>query len=299
ALPVAGLVQLLNGQDRFCTTSSCAGRVLLVQAPPATAAAGLIPRGKKAKCGGFRASPTALIRAALCQDRSGYEVQKKNCVWLMVTHHMCTKEEVMTALQKATGDAIFKFEPFVLHVLCRELQDAQLLHSAAINSGFRNSGITVGRRGKIMMAVRSTHCLEVPLSQMGKLMVTEEYVDFLVQIANRKMEENLKRIDRFYSCLQLALKTQHGSSSSLCETVKTCSTHSCRSKRKPDKACGVIASPDSNSSCETVQTYSVYVRRRKRNTDNVHGVNTSPDNNEDSESEDDPEINLNIFEEIY
>ncbi|XP_019387180.1 PREDICTED: tRNA wybutosine-synthesizing protein 3 homolog isoform X2 [Crocodylus porosus] len=267
-LPVAGLVQLLNGQDRFCTTSSCSGRVLLAQVPPAAA------------------------------DSSGYEVQKKNCVWLMVTHHMCTKEE-MTALQKATGDAVFKFEPFVLHVLCRELQDAQLLHSAAINSGFRNSGITVGRRGKIMMAVRSTHSLEVPLSQMGKLMVTEEYVDFLVQIANRKMEENLKRIDRFYRCLQLALKTQRGSSSSLCETVKTCSTHSCRSKRIPDKACGVIASPDSNSPCETVQTYSMYVRRRKRSTDNVHGVNTSPDNNEDSENEDDPEINLNIFEEIY
>lgn len=33
----------------------------------------------------------------------------------------------MTALEKATGDAVFKFEPFVLHVLCRELQDAQLL----------------------------------------------------------------------------------------------------------------------------------------------------------------------------
>lgn len=33
----------------------------------------------------------------------------------------------MTALEKATGDAVFKFEPFVLHVLCQELQDAQLL----------------------------------------------------------------------------------------------------------------------------------------------------------------------------
>ncbi|EMP33207.1 tRNA wybutosine-synthesizing protein 3 like protein [Chelonia mydas] len=80
----------------------------------------------------------------------------------------------MTALQKATGDAVFKFEPFILHVQCQELQDAQLL------------------------AVRSTHCLEVPLSHMGQLMVTEEYVDFLVQIANRKMEENMKRIDRSF-----------------------------------------------------------------------------------------------------
>ncbi|NWX21718.1 TYW3 protein, partial [Aegotheles bennettii] len=97
----------------------------------------------------------------------------------------------MTALEKATGDVVFKFEPFVLHVLCQELQDAQLLHSVAVKSGFRNSGITVGRGGKIMMAVRSTHCLEVPLSQKGKLMVSKEYIEFLIHVANRKMEENI------------------------------------------------------------------------------------------------------------
>ncbi|KGL82229.1 tRNA wybutosine-synthesizing protein 3, partial [Tinamus guttatus] len=97
----------------------------------------------------------------------------------------------MTALEEVAGDVVFKFEPFVLHVLCRELQDAQLLHSAAIDSGFRNSGITVGKKGKIVMAVRSTHCLEVPLSHMGKLMVSEEYIEFLIQTANQKMEENM------------------------------------------------------------------------------------------------------------
>ncbi|NXE25288.1 TYW3 protein, partial [Ardeotis kori] len=96
----------------------------------------------------------------------------------------------MTALEKATGDVVLKFEPFVLHVLCQELQDAQLLHSVAIDSGFRNSGITVGRGGKIMMAVRSTLCLEVPLSHKGKLMVSEEYIEFLICVANQKMEEN-------------------------------------------------------------------------------------------------------------
>ncbi|NXH16127.1 TYW3 protein, partial [Bucco capensis] len=96
----------------------------------------------------------------------------------------------MTALQKATGDAVLKFEPFVLHVLCQELRDAQLLHSVAVESGFRNSGITVGRGGKTMMAVRSTHCLEVPLTRQGRLMVSEEYIEFLIHIANQKMEEN-------------------------------------------------------------------------------------------------------------
>ena len=38
----------------------------------------------------------------------------------------------------------------------------QLVHLTAVESGFRNSGITVGRAGKFVSAVRSTHGLEVP-----------------------------------------------------------------------------------------------------------------------------------------
>jgi len=34
----------------------------------------------------------------------------------------------------------------------------------SIESGFRNSGLTLGKAGKIVLAVRSTHGLEVPLT---------------------------------------------------------------------------------------------------------------------------------------
>nr|XP_048309491.1 tRNA wybutosine-synthesizing protein 3 homolog isoform X2 [Myodes glareolus] len=155
------VVELLNSREEFFTTSSCAGRILLLDGSP---------------------------------NDSG--VQKQHCCWLLVTHKPCVKEDVMAALQGATSSAVLKFEPFILHVQCRTLQDAQTLHSVAIDSGFRNSGITVGKRGKTMMAVRSTHGLEVPLSHKGKLMVTEEYIEFLLTIANQKMEENKKRIER-------------------------------------------------------------------------------------------------------
>ncbi|KAG2461644.1 TYW3 protein, partial [Polypterus senegalus] len=111
------------------------------------------------------------------------EVQKQGCAWLFVTHQKCAKEDLISSLQKSQGDAVFKFEPFVLHVQCHRLEDAQLL------------------------AVRSTHCLEVPLTREGQLLVTEEYIDFLVEVANQKMEENQKRIERFFSCLQHALTT--------------------------------------------------------------------------------------------
>ncbi|KAJ0059079.1 hypothetical protein NL108_007455, partial [Boleophthalmus pectinirostris] len=78
------------------------------------------------------------------------DVQKQNCQWLFVSHQKCTTEELVEAVGRSSGDAVLKFEPFVLHVQCRRLDDAQLMHSVAVNSGFRNSGLTVGKTRKII-----------------------------------------------------------------------------------------------------------------------------------------------------
>jgi len=72
----------------------------------------------------------------------------------------------------------------------------------ALVSGFKNSGIVVGKKANVIMAVRSTHSLEVPLVHNGRLMVSDEYVKFLVDVANKKHEENQIRIDRFFGNLQ-------------------------------------------------------------------------------------------------
>nr|XP_040027901.1 tRNA wybutosine-synthesizing protein 3 homolog isoform X2 [Gasterosteus aculeatus aculeatus] len=143
---IANVVSLLNSREEYFTTSSCSGRVILID------------------------------RAAGSSD-----IHKQNCVWLFVSHQKCTSEDLMCALAGSSGDAVFKFEPFVLHLQCRWLEDAQL------------------------MAVRSTHGLEVPLSREGKLLVEHEYIHFLTQIANQKMEENRRRIHRYYQNLQSAL----------------------------------------------------------------------------------------------
>ncbi|XP_021564226.1 tRNA wybutosine-synthesizing protein 3 homolog [Carlito syrichta] len=212
---VAELVRLLNAQEQFFTTSSCAGRVVLLD-------------------GGI----------------NGFEVQKQNCCWLLVTHKPCVKDDVTQALKKARGEVVLKFEPFVLHVQCRQLRDAQILHSAAVDSGFRNSGITVGKRGKIVLAVRSTHGLEVPLSHKGKLMVTEEYIGFLLNVANQKMEENKKRIERFYNCLQHALEREAITNShpKIEEQNNPSCTH--RRKRNPEKACGKCITEENEKDLE-------------------------------------------------
>ncbi|XP_066232677.1 tRNA wybutosine-synthesizing protein 3 homolog [Saccopteryx leptura] len=228
---VAELVQLLNGREQFFTTSSCAGRIILLEA-----------------------------------SISGLDVQKQNCCWLLVTHKPCIKEDVIVALKKANGDTVLKFEPFVLHVQCRQLQDAQILHSVAIDSGFRNSGITVGKRGKTMLAVRSTHGLEVPLCHKGKLMVTEEYIDFLLKIANQKMEENKKRIERFYNCLQHALERE--------------------------------AITNSHPKGKVNEKNNSYSHKKKRNREKARGKCITEENDKELEK-DDPDISVLIFPEDY
>ncbi|XP_076018478.1 tRNA wybutosine-synthesizing protein 3 homolog [Genypterus blacodes] len=167
---IVHVISLLNGCEEYFSTSSCSGRVILIDTAPESSA-----------------------------------VQKQNCVWLFVSHQKCNSDDLMSALDRSTGDAVLKFEPFVLHVQCRRLEDAQLMHSVAINSGFRNSGLTVGKTGKIIAAVRSTHSLEVPLSHQGRLLVGRDYINFLIQMSNQKMEENIRRIQRFYQNLQSAL----------------------------------------------------------------------------------------------
>ncbi|XP_025873862.1 tRNA wybutosine-synthesizing protein 3 homolog isoform X1 [Vulpes vulpes] len=277
----AGLVQLLNGREQYFTTSSCAGRIVLLDGTISfLGIAGYLEAlGVPWPCPGrcrshlrvsvrsdsvqsmetqharelaFRFRSFAAPTPQLSRGINGFEVQKQNCCWLLVTHKPCVKDDVIVALKKANGDAILKFEPLVLHVQCRQLQDAQILHSVAIDSGFRNSGITVGKRGKTMLAVRSTHGLEVPLSHKGKLMVTEEYIDFLLKVANQKMEENKKRIERFYNCLQHALEKETITNSHAKEKIKdkSNSSYTHKKKRNPEAACGKCITEENAKECE-------------------------------------------------
>ena len=95
-----------------------------------------------------------------------------------------------------TGVAFFKFEPMVLHVQCADLESARRLHLAAVESGFKNSGLSVGKK-KIISAVRSSHSLDVPISdEAGNLIVGKDYLKFVTQLADGKLETNFQSIGR-------------------------------------------------------------------------------------------------------
>lgn len=65
---------------------------------------------------------------------------------------------------------------------------------------FPSGALTLGISSvskRIMVAIRCSIRLEVPLGEMGRMMVSPEYVRYLVGIANEKMAANRNRTDAF------------------------------------------------------------------------------------------------------
>ncbi|KAG0441538.1 tRNA wybutosine-synthesizing protein 3 like protein [Dictyocoela muelleri] len=87
----------------------------------------------------------------------------------------------------------FKFEPLLLHVECIDLESAKLFFNKIRSKGFRNSGISISKR--IIVELRNTLKLDVPVKNK-KILINEEYCEYLKKIANLKMKKNFEFIKK-------------------------------------------------------------------------------------------------------
>ncbi|KPM37901.1 hypothetical protein AK830_g8663 [Neonectria ditissima] len=109
----------------------------------------------------------------------------------------------------------FKFEAMILHVLTASPEHAQLLLRCGLQAGFRESGainlLPSGKDGATpMVAIRSMGlAFESLVGQQvngsRRRLVSPEYLQTLVQIANERFAENTKRIERFRAAFRDAV----------------------------------------------------------------------------------------------
>ena len=181
--PIIPLLNTLNDHPSYFTTSSCSGRISILSQPLFTTAIGSAKPKKKARGGS----------------------------WLFVSHDPADPDSILNLLfpyestQSSAScepaELVFRFEPLIIAVECRDLSSAQSLVSLAISCGFRESGITNANK-RVIIAIRCSIRLEVPLGDTRQIMVSPEYVRYLVEVANEKMEANRKRTDRFFEMLK-------------------------------------------------------------------------------------------------
>ncbi|XP_058753871.1 tRNA wybutosine-synthesizing protein 2/3/4 isoform X1 [Vicia villosa] len=179
--PIIPLINTLNQNPNFFTTSSCSGRISILSQPISPIPS---PQTKKKAKGG---------------------------TWLFVSHHPAEPDSVVSLLfpsesthspdSSPISELVFRFEPLIIAIECRDLSSAHSLVSLAISSGFRESGITNANK-RVIIAIRCSIRMEVPLGDTDKIMVTDEYVRYLVRVGNEKMEANRNRTERFLRLLQ-------------------------------------------------------------------------------------------------
>lgn len=161
------ILHLININSDYFTTSSCAGRIIVLQLPEIG--------------------------------------NKKQAVFLGRWHHPVCEDEVVSVLRLYDdGQMWLLAQPPIFHIGCKTLEAANLLMKTGIISGFKQSGIR-SISGQIIVELQSTERMDIPLGYNGKQIIPNELINFFIETANRaitraqkkldQLEENIKKID--------------------------------------------------------------------------------------------------------
>lgn len=153
------ILTLINKFDGCYTSSSCSGRIVLLEIP--------------------------------------HIGDKKRARFLGKWHRKIELKEVETALGKAkNGYVWFIAQSPILHIVTNDSTVADTLLKIAIGCGFKNSGLkSLGK--KIVIEICSTERLDAPIGLNGFLYYKDNYLQILVDISNEIFEKSKDKLDRF------------------------------------------------------------------------------------------------------
>ncbi len=148
----------INDKKEYYTTSSCAGRIILI-------------KGLK---------------------------RKEKGIFLFRTHNKLNFRELKKVLKNINYPKLvyFKLNPCILHVVCRNLDRAGELLRKARKAGWKMSGIMTIKK-RIILELLSTEKMELPIMNNKKVLVSEGYLRLLVRESNDKLRRVREKIRKF------------------------------------------------------------------------------------------------------
>ena len=156
---IISIIDLINSYDDYYTSSSCYGRIVLLEIPEIG--------------------------------------DKKSANWLGKWHRKIEVDEILNASKKANKDLIWILaQSPIIHVFAKNLESADKLIKTAIGCGFKNSGFKTFDKN-IVIEVTSTERLDSPVGIDGKLFCNNEYLSLLVDIANDVIKKSSAKLKKF------------------------------------------------------------------------------------------------------
>jgi len=160
---IAGLCNKINKKKNYYTTSSCAGRIVLLKASDV----------------------------------------KQPDVFLFRTHEKIKLEELKKVIERISkeynGLVEFQQSCCILHIACLSLNDAQEILTKAKLAGWQRSGIIGGKRN--IVELHSTESMSFPIMDKGRLLVDDYFLKLVVEQANNKLERVWNKIERLRSAV--------------------------------------------------------------------------------------------------
>ncbi len=158
------LCDMINSLDDYYTTSSCAGRAMLIKMPAS---------GKK-----------------------------NEAEWLFVSHDKTDSKQLISALSSVPEDSVwFRYEPFILHVAARTVEHAVKLLNLVHDLGIKRAGI-ISISNKIVLEIIGNEHIDAIVSKQGKMLVDDNYINILVDDANKKRDRNLENMNRLCEAIK-------------------------------------------------------------------------------------------------
>lgn len=157
-IDIISLVNEINSKEDYYSTSSCAGRIVLLE----------------------------------------MKSRKKNeCSWIFTKHDKVNFKEVSGSLKnnKSKNEIWFKQQPLILHVACRNLECAKKFLEVS-RKIFRRAGIIAITERKVTVEIIGSENLETIVKD-SNFIIENKYLKHLVRYTNKNFEENRKKIRKF------------------------------------------------------------------------------------------------------
>ena len=153
------ILDLINHIEGFYTSSSCAGRIVLLEIPQIG--------------------------------------DKRGAKFLGIWHRTIELNELKAAATNATKGVLWLLaQAPILHIRAQTLDLANTMVKTAVSCGFKNSAVkSTGK--KIRIEICSTERLDAPIGRDGCLYCEENHLSLLVEISNEVIERSRKKMSRF------------------------------------------------------------------------------------------------------
>ncbi|MCC7572952.1 MAG: hypothetical protein KO464_06145 [Candidatus Methanofastidiosum sp.] len=152
-------LNILNSKQSYYTTSSCAGRIILIEL--------------------------------------GEIGDKRESNFIFKSHERVDYKDIWRIINEYSGNKMLFLivNSPIIHVVCRDIESAKKLINISKDSGFKYSSIfSIGE--KIIVEIRSTEKMDIPVVKNRKVYPSEEYVIMLVEIGNQLIERIKKKIEK-------------------------------------------------------------------------------------------------------